>query len=124
MIKGISFLQPTSDEAAHARLARFFAALGFASGSGWQEEQSQGTSFIAPLGNIELIHGTMPPFAALAVEVTSLDAAHQAAASWLRSEGLDAEAALSPVAETHWKSRYFTAQPATGHSISFWAWDD
>src|SRR5947209_6887331 len=124
MIKGISFLQPTADRAAHDRLGRFFAALGFASGRGWQEEQSQGGSFLAPLGNIELVHGEMPPFARIAVEVTSLDSAHQAAAAWMRSEGIDSASALSAVAETHWKASYFTAQPVEGNAVSFWAWND
>ena len=124
MIKGISFLQPTPNGAAYERLGRFFAALGFASGSGWQEEQSKGASFLAPLGNIELVHGTMPPFAQLAVEVTSLDAAHQAAAAWLRAEGMNADAALSPVSATDWKARYFTVQADAGYPISFWAWED
>jgi 6,7-dimethyl-8-ribityllumazine synthase len=123
MIKGISFLQPTSSDAAHERLARFFAALGFASGRGWQEEKSQGTSFLAPLGNIELISGVMPPFANVAVEVSSLDAAHQAATAWLTSEGLP-QTSISAISETHWNASYFTAQPIEGHSISFWAWND
>jgi 6,7-dimethyl-8-ribityllumazine synthase len=123
MIKGISFLQPTSSDAAYHRLARFFAALGFAPGRGWQEEQSQGASFLAPLGNVELVRGDMPPFASIAVEVTSLDTAHQAAAAWLRSEGIS-ESAISTISETHWKASYFTAQVAEGHSVSFWAWND
>jgi 6,7-dimethyl-8-ribityllumazine synthase len=123
MIKGISFLQSTSSDAAFQRLARFFAALGFASGRGWQEEQSQGASFLAPLGNIEFVRGGMPPFASIAVEVTSLDAAHQAAAEWFRSEGLD-DRSISAIAETHWKASYFTAEPVEGHAVSLWAWND
>jgi 6,7-dimethyl-8-ribityllumazine synthase len=64
----------------------------------------------------------MPPFANVAIEVTSLDAAYQAATAWCRGEGLDPAAAVSPVQDTHWKARYFTVQPESGHSFSFWAW--
>ena len=85
MIKGISFLQSTADPATYDRLGRFFSALGFAEGRGWQEEHSRGASFLAPLGNIELVHGAMPPFAPIAVEVTSLDAVHQSAVAWCRA---------------------------------------
>lgn len=124
MIKGISFLHSTSDAAAFDRLSRFCSALGFASDRGWNEEQSRGAGFAAPHGKIELIDGAMPPFAQIAVEVTSLDAAHQAVTAWFRSEGLNAEVAVSPITETNWKSSAFTAEPVTGAKISFWAWSD
>jgi 6,7-dimethyl-8-ribityllumazine synthase len=31
---------------------------------------------------------------------------------------------LSPIAETHWKSRVFTVEPEPGFQLSFWAWSD
>jgi 6,7-dimethyl-8-ribityllumazine synthase len=31
---------------------------------------------------------------------------------------------LSAVVETDWKSRVFTIEPAPGHSVAFWEWDD
>ncbi|HWE87400.1 MAG TPA: 6,7-dimethyl-8-ribityllumazine synthase [Terracidiphilus sp.] len=127
MIKGVSLLRPAASRTAYDRLARFFQALGFERGRGWEDtsaaapESSSGASFLAPLGNLELVHGSMPPFAPVAIEVTSLDAAYQAAAAWLGNEGLD-PAALSSIAETHWKSHYFTVEPEPGHAFSFWAW--
>lgn len=125
MIKGISFLRPTSSAAAFERLASFFSALGFASGKGWTEESSRGAAFLAPLGNLEFVDGQFPATADVLVEVTALDAVHQAAASWLRSEGSDqAVARLSAITETHWKSRLFTVEPEPGFSFSFWAWTD
>jgi 6,7-dimethyl-8-ribityllumazine synthase len=67
----------------------------------------------------------MPPTADILVEVTSLDAAHQAAESWLRAQGGDAAVArLSPIAETNWKSQLFTVEPEPGFPFSFWAWTD
>ncbi len=131
MIKGISFLRPVANRNAYDRLTGFFQALGLENGRGWEETPlasdelppvtpkiergasapasaiggaSRGASFIAPLGNVEFIEGRMPPFAEIAVEVTSLDAAHQAATGWFRGEGLDPAASVSELAETHWQS--------------------
>jgi 6,7-dimethyl-8-ribityllumazine synthase len=125
MIKGISFLRPVGSRAAYERLASFFSALGFASGKGWEEENSKGASFLAPLGNLEFVDGEFPSTADVLVEVTALDTIHQAAAVWLRAQGSDeAVARLLPITETHWKSRIFTVEPEPGFSFSFWAWTD
>jgi len=125
MIKGISVLRPVGSRAAYERLASFFSALGFAPGKGWEEETSRGASFLAPLGNLEFVDGQFPSTADLLVEVTALDAVHQAAANWLRAQGGDeAIAHLSPILETHWKSSLFTVEPEPGFAFSFWAWAD
>jgi 6,7-dimethyl-8-ribityllumazine synthase len=125
MIKGISFLRPAGSAAAYDRLAGFFAALGFAPGKGWQEEGTRGASFLAPLGNLEFVDGRFPSTADVLVEVTSLDSIHQAAAAWLRANGGEAATAhLSPITESHWKSRIFTVEPEPGFRFSFWAWSD
>lgn len=125
MIKGISFIRAAANREGYERLARFFAALGFEAGRGWEEgDSSRGASFLAPLGNLEFVAGTMPAFAPIAIEVTSLDAVHQAASAWLRSEGIDVEKTLTPVVETHWKARFFTVEIEPGQAFSFWAWND
>lgn len=125
MIKGISFIRPTANRESYERVAKFFAALGFESGRGWEEgDSSSGASFLAPLGNLEFVDGRMPEFAPVAIEVTSLDAVHQAAAAWLRGEGRDANCALTPISDTHWKARYFTIELEPGQAFSFWAWTD
>jgi 6,7-dimethyl-8-ribityllumazine synthase len=138
MIKGISFLRPAGSRAAHDRLASFFAALGFAPGKGWEEDHpsdedlspgtpasSRGASFLAPLGNLEFVDGKFPSTADVLVEVTALDAVHQAAQTWLCGHGgEEAVARLSPIAETHWKSRIFTVEPEPGFAFSFWEWTD
>jgi 6,7-dimethyl-8-ribityllumazine synthase len=130
MIKGISFLRPAGSAATFDRLASFFAAMGFAPGKGWQEEGSRGVSFLAPLGNLEFVDGNLSLTTDVLVEVTSLDSIHQAAEAWLRSHvvpGESAEAAtarLSPIAETHWRSRLFTVESAPGFRFGFWAWSD
>jgi len=125
MIKGISFLRPAGSAEVYDRLASFFSALGFAPGKGWSEEDSRGAAFLAPLGNLEFVDGQFPSTADVLVEVTALDAVHQAAAAWLKSHGGDSEAArLSPIAATHWKSQIFTVEPVAGFPFSFWAWTD
>jgi 6,7-dimethyl-8-ribityllumazine synthase len=125
MIKGISFLRPAGSADAYNRLASFLGALGFARGAGWKEENSRGAAFLAPLGNLEIVDGEFPTTADLLVEVTALDAVQQAAVNWLRSEDGDQNAGrMSPVTETHWKSRMFTVEPVTGFAISFWEWSD
>ena len=125
MIKGISILRPVASAAAYERLSNFFAALGFAPGKGWQEESSRAASFLAPLGNLEFVDGRFPSTADLLIEVTSLDSIHQVAEAWLRAHDGDAAISrLSPIAETHWHSRIFTAEPEPGFRFSFWAWSD
>ena len=125
MIKGISFLRPAGSAAVYDRLASFFSALGFAPGNGWNEEKSRGAAFLAPLGNLEIVDGQFPSVADVMVEVTNLDAVWQAAENWLRAQGGEAAVArLSPITETHWKSRIFTVEPEAGFPFSFWAWTD
>jgi 6,7-dimethyl-8-ribityllumazine synthase len=125
MIKGISILRPAGNAAAYERLSGFFRALGFAPGKGWHEEGSRGASFLAPLGNLEFVDGRFPATADLLIEVTSLDSIHQVAETWLRAqEGADVVSRLSPIMETHWKSRIFHVEPEPGFRFSFWAWSD
>ncbi len=130
MIKGISFLRPAGSPATYERLASFFAALGFASGKGWQEEASRGASFLAPLGNLEFVDGGFPATADILIEVTALDTAHQAAQAWLRAHPASGQssdqsiAQLSSIAETHWHAHMFTVEPEHGFRFGFWAWSD
>jgi 6,7-dimethyl-8-ribityllumazine synthase len=125
MIKGISILRGAGDAAVYERLTGFFEAMGFERGSGWKEPSGSGVSFLAPLGNLEFVHGQFPLVADLMVEVTSLDSAHQAADRWLQTKGGEAAVApLSPITESDWKSRLFTVQPEPGFAFTFWAWTD
>jgi 6,7-dimethyl-8-ribityllumazine synthase len=125
MIKGISFLRPAGSAAVYDRLSSFFAALGFTPCAGWKGEGSRGASFMAPLGNFEIVDGRFPATSDVLVEVTALDAVYQAAQIWLRAEdGEAAVARLSAISQTHWKSSIFTVEPEPGFAFSFWAWTD
>ena len=126
MIKGITIVRPAGTPEAYAKLASFFSALGFEGGRGWEEELSRGVSFLAPLGNLEFADGIAPSPAEIMVEVTGLEAVQAVARDWMIRNWGEQEAAhrLSAVTETHWKTRLFTVEPAPGHSIAFWEWDD
>jgi 6,7-dimethyl-8-ribityllumazine synthase len=125
MIKGISVLRRAEDGAVYDRLSSFFAAMGFAPGAGWDEPGSKGASFLAPLGNLELVNGQMPSVSDVMVEITSIDQAYQAAERWLRADGgATAVKRLTEPVDTHWKSRMFTVEPEPGWSFTFWAWAD
>jgi len=125
MIKGISFLRQAGDTTVYDHVSSFLSALGFASGKGWNEADSKGAAFLAPLGNFEIVDGQFPSTADVLVEVTELDAVHQAAETWLKAQGGAAAAkTLSQITETHWKSRIFTVEPEKGFAFSFWAWTD
>jgi 6,7-dimethyl-8-ribityllumazine synthase len=123
MIKGISFLRSAGSPAAYDRLASFFSALGFQPGNGWNEQESRGAAFLAPLGNLEFVDGQFPSTADVLVEVTALDAVHQAAATWLRAQdpqiesgpetgpetGPEADARLSAITESPLECRDYRA---------------
>jgi 6,7-dimethyl-8-ribityllumazine synthase len=132
MIKGITFLRPVPSPAQFDELVSFFSALGFEAGRGWDlppneggdtAAGSRGRPFLAPLGNLEFVHGDLPTTASqILVEVTGLDAVHQGACAWLRAR-FGAEAAKSRISapeHTSWKSRMFTAEPAEGFAVAFW----
>jgi len=124
MIKGISYLRQAASAEGRQKLANFLNAMGFAPGKDWAEAGSTGSAFLAPLANLTLVDGALPGVAELMVEVTSLDAAYQAAAVWLKANG-DAEAkSLSAISETSWKSNQFTVEPVEGFALTFWAWSD
>jgi 6,7-dimethyl-8-ribityllumazine synthase len=126
MIKGITIVRPSGSPEAYTRLASFFSALGFEGGRGWEQELSRGVSFVAPLGNLEFADGIAPSAAEIMVEVTGLESVRAVAHDWMVRSWGQPEAArrLSAVTETHWKTRLFTAEPAPGHSVAFWEWDD
>lgn len=148
MIKGITLTRRIRSEADFERLASFLEALGFEPGKAWNDSVSQGRPFLAPIGNLELMYSA--PDAArdfgaayeaaedyltgqpasrgahdhIYIEVTSLDSVRQAAEAWFLAHPLHAakDDHLTPVLETHWKSRLFHATPVDGFTLTFWAW--
>ncbi|MGC2403799.1 MAG: 6,7-dimethyl-8-ribityllumazine synthase [Acidobacteriaceae bacterium] len=126
MIKGITIVRPAGTPEAYEKLAGFFSALGFEAGRGWEQDLSRGVSFLAPLGNLEFADGVTPGPSQIMVEVTALDAVYAVARDWMLRNWGEQEAGrrLTSVEETSWKSRQFIVEPAPGHTIAFWQWDD
>jgi 6,7-dimethyl-8-ribityllumazine synthase len=124
MIKGISLLHAAGTQAEYERLTSFFGALGFEPGKGWDEAESRGAAFLAPVGNLEIVQGAALPFAADAVmEVTQLDAVYEAVKVWIGAQA-EGSASVSAISETYWKSRIFSVEPVAGHSFAFWEWTE
>jgi 6,7-dimethyl-8-ribityllumazine synthase len=132
MIKGITWIRPEDSPARFNELVSFFSALGFEPGRGWDQSltvpgssspgsASKGRPFLAPLGNLEFVDGTLPTLATdLLIEVTQIDAIRQVAQQWLESHSVANSTRLTAIEETHWKSRLFTAEPVPGFSVAFW----
>ncbi|HVJ09696.1 MAG TPA: 6,7-dimethyl-8-ribityllumazine synthase [Acidisarcina sp.] len=124
MIKGITIVRPASTHASFDRLASFFSLLGFEPGKGWENDSSRSAPFLAPIGNLEFVDGTLPATAEILIEVTSIDSVHALAAKWLAQAGDDEGSRITPVTATHWKSRMFTVEPVPGVPFAFWEWED
>ena len=122
MVKAVTFLSAAGSPENFEMLRSFFSALGLEQGRGWDEPESKGAAFLAPLGNIDFFTGRAPQLSGIIVEVTNLDAAHQAAAAWLKAYA--PAASLTDIEDTHWKSRLFTVEPVPGHKLTFWAFTD
>jgi 6,7-dimethyl-8-ribityllumazine synthase len=127
MIKGITFIRPVDSPAHFNELVSFFSALGFEPGRGWDEPPpragaaSKGRPFLAPLGNLEFVDGTLPTLNTdLLIEVTALDALHQVARRWLETNADAARTSITSIEDTHWKSRLFAVQPVPGFTVAFW----
>ena len=99
------------------QLQSLLQALGFEQGKGWQESGGKGASFLAPIGNLELVTGQMPASPNLLIEVTQLDHVRGVVTRML------GDSRASEIEETHWKSRMFTVQLAGELRVGFWDFD-
>ncbi|HUY80175.1 MAG TPA: 6,7-dimethyl-8-ribityllumazine synthase [Acidobacteriaceae bacterium] len=124
MIKGITFIRPASSAAVYDTLVSFFSVLGFEPGKGWKDKLSRGTPFLAPLGNMEFVDGTIRIGSDTLIEVTSLDDVRQVIEHWLGKHLSTAEAAkrITATENTDWKARACTVEPVPGYKFTFWEW--
>jgi 6,7-dimethyl-8-ribityllumazine synthase len=126
MIKGITLVQAVPSSDAYDKLGSLFSSLGFEPGKGWQDPIGRGASFLAPMGELELVTGRPPGVPPILVEVFSLDQIHAAVHRWLLASYRTEEVAtlLSPPELTGWNSRLFTVRLATGGeddvTLGFW----
>jgi hypothetical protein len=102
MIKSVVVPWMVGSDAEVTRLHSVFRELGFQDGEGWNDGRSTGAPHLAPLGAIEVIHGTPPAIADLIIEVEDVDHIHD------RLQGIGIEIACGPY-ESHWNSRVCVA---------------
>ena len=132
----MTLITRVASEETWASLGGLLSALGFEPGKGWQDQHGRGASFLAPVGNLELVTGRLPTgdtsLPALLIEVTQLDQVRETAEAWL-AHTPGTQGTLSPIRPTHWNSRMFTAtipvDPATqAHDatlhLGFWQSED
>jgi 6,7-dimethyl-8-ribityllumazine synthase len=133
MIKGLTITRRIASAADFERLSGFLAALGLEPGKSWDDSASSGRPWLAPLGNLELIHPRQERGLAeeqLYLEVTSLDSVHQVATAWLEAHPAPNQStdqspiSLTEVTETFWNSRAFTITFAPGFAVTVWEWND
>jgi 6,7-dimethyl-8-ribityllumazine synthase len=126
MIKGIMLVQAVPSPDAFDKLSSLFNSLGFELGKGWQETIGRGSSFLAPMGELELVTGRPPGVPPILIEVSSLDQIHATVHKWLLADYRSEEVAalLSAPELTTWNSRLFTVKLANGSAdgmtLGFW----
>ncbi len=99
--------------------------MGCGEARGWQMGGCEVRSFAAPRAKLDILDGAMNYPSDIYIEVTSVDAAHQAAEEWLRKFGGESwPKYLSAIEETHWKARQFSVEPEPGFPLCFWSWSD
>ncbi len=126
MIKGITWIRPARSAEEFDALESFFSVLGFEPGKGWDDEINRGRPFLAPLGNLEFVHGTIRATADTLIEVTALDDVRRVVEHWLTKHLTASEVTkrITATEDTHWKSRAFTVEPVQGIKFAFWEWLD
>jgi 6,7-dimethyl-8-ribityllumazine synthase len=127
MIKGITLLRPTATPAEFEKITSFFSALGFEAAKGWHDEKGSGAPFLAPVANLEFVTGAWPAGGEntpeILIEATGLDSVWEVAVGWAAHSGAG-ELSITPIVETHWRSRMFIAEPVPGMLFGFWESDN
>ncbi len=113
MIKSITTTRKVANAKQFAALRELFSSLGFEQGKGWKDSQSEGASFLAPLGNIEFVLSRAAHQTDLWVEVTDLDSMQQILGK--------NKIKLKPYEfDPGWDLRAFIAEPVKGLKVAFW----
>lgn len=120
MIRGLTLVRHVRTAAEFDALTSFFSAMGMEPGADWQDDKSRGTPNLAPMGNLEFVLGLAPVGPDILIEATALDDLHAVAGSWQPPAGTEHKPKISSIADSHWNSRYFTAEPVPGIVVGFW----
>ena len=103
MVKSVVVPWMVASQEERAELSRIFSGLGFKDGDGWADRKSAGAPFLAPLGAIEVIHGTPPAPADLIIEVQNIEI------TVARLKELAAQLTCEPY-DSQWDSRICVAR--------------
>jgi 6,7-dimethyl-8-ribityllumazine synthase len=113
VIKGITTTRKISNASQFTALRELFAELGFEQGKGWKDNTSEGASFLAPVGNLELVLSRATHHTDLWIEVTDLDSIQDILGkNKIKSQPY-------PVGKG-WDFRALLAEPAKGLKMAFW----
>jgi 6,7-dimethyl-8-ribityllumazine synthase len=112
MIRAITIVRRVRRPDEFESLVEFFDSLGFERGQGWKRHTGNGASFLAPVGNLEIVSGLAPAETDVLVEVSDLDGLFALLQKQKRKM-------VKPIAETLWGSRLFIAEPAEGVRVAF-----
>lgn len=107
MIKSLTTVRPAANARDFKALTALFDALGFESGTAWNNRQSAGAPFAAPVGYLEFIHTKSGPKIApdFWVELTGIESAHALAQKAVKTQ--PSLGAVTSIEKTFWKSRLF-----------------
>lgn len=129
MIKEITVTRHFGGEADYVQAESFLAAIGLEPGKTWQRKGGKGHAFLAPVGNLELIHSASPEgrYEEIYIQVTSLDSMWQIAKEWLEGQtpGLSNNPErLTEMTESGWGARAFLVVPVAGLRLTLWEFID
>ena len=130
MIKGLTVTQQLSDGIHAAEVADLLATLGFAPAGDPYRTGAHG--FLIPMATLELttsntqvvlqdksVLASQP--GTLRVEVAGLDDVRVVAEGWMCEKAI--AGGVSAIRETE-QTRFFTAEPVLGTTVTFWEWTD
>ena len=112
MIRAITIVRRAHRPAEFDSLVEFFDSLGFERGQGWKRDTGRGASFLAPVGNLEIVSGQAPAETDVLIEVTDLDGLFTMLKKQKRK-------IVKPISETIWGARLFIAEPAEEVRVAF-----
>lgn len=112
MIRAITIVRRARRSGEFDSLVEFFDSLGFERGQGWKRETGCGASFLAPVGNLEIVSGQAPAETDVLVEVTDLD-------GLLALLQKQERKIVKPISNTIWGARLLIAEPAEEVRVAF-----
>ncbi len=127
MIKRITAIHNTANREEYDLLCELFRELGFEEGETWQstrQDQSCGTPFCFPVGEIEFVNGIEPATPNILVEATGLEELYKKVTEFLAGSGRHL-IRVSPIRWTHWGSQLFSLSFGVPRvpRIGFWTYD-